>query len=214
MDDKIKQSAEDIKHIRQMMEQSNKFLSLSGLSGIVAGIVALSGAYIAYRLLQNFSVHFLEYTLKGNSIDKIDQLENQLALIALSVLVLALGLGFIFTYLKAKKNEIPLNSKTSFKVIISLFLPLVFGGIFTIVLADNQLYQLAGAATLLFYGMSLLNASKYLNIEIKYLAISEMILGVLASLFLSNVMLFWALGFGVLHILYGSIMYFKYDRKH
>lgn len=213
MKDNVKQSVEDLKHIREMMEQSNKFLSLSGLSGIIAGIIAVCGAYIAHKLLKQFQIHLLEYQLKGQVYEKIETLESQLFWLAVIVLTTALVFGFIFTYLKAKKKQTPLYGPVSFKVVKALFLPLVFGGIFTIILADNQLYQLAGAATLMFYGMSLLNASKYLNVEIKYLAISEMILGVLAGLFLYKVLVFWALGFGILHILYGSIMYYKYDRK-
>lgn len=213
MNDKIKQSADDLKHIRQMMEQSNKFLSLSGLSGIMAGLIALIGVFIANRLVHQFEVHYLSYALKNNAVEKIDQLEDQLLLLAFSVLILALGLGFLFTYIKAQKNKVSLAGKTSFKLLGALFLPLVFGGLFTMILANQHLYQLAAAATLIFYGLSLLNASRYLNIEIKYLAISEMVLGIFAGVFLNQVMLFWALGFGVLHILYGSIMYFKYDRK-
>jgi predicted lysophospholipase L1 biosynthesis ABC-type transport system permease subunit len=213
MNQKIKQSVEDLKHIREMMEQSNKFLSLSGLSGIVAGLVALIGALMGYKIIHYFEIHALGYSLKGIGAEKIEQLEIQLLLLSVAVLLLALGLGFFFTYLKAKKKGVSLYSPASFKVAKALFLPLVFGGLFTLILGKYELYQLAGAATLTFYGMSLLNASKFLNIEIKYLAISEMVLGILAGLFLNQVLIFWALGFGVLHILYGSIMYFKYDRK-
>ncbi len=213
MNDTTKQPAEDLKHIRQMMEQSNKFLSLSGLSGIVAGIIALAGAFVAHKMLHHFKLHFYANATKGIISEKIDQLENQLLLLSFLVLILALGLGYLFTFLKAKKNKTKLNSKTSVKVALALFIPLSFGGLFVAILANQHLYQLAAAATLIFYGMSLLNASKYLNIEIKYLAFSEMILGILASLFLNKVLLFWAFGFGVLHILYGSIMYFRYDRK-
>jgi predicted lysophospholipase L1 biosynthesis ABC-type transport system permease subunit len=36
--------ADDIKAIREMMEKSSKFLSLSGLSGVVAGCAAIAGA--------------------------------------------------------------------------------------------------------------------------------------------------------------------------
>ena len=41
---------QDIAEMRSMMERSSKFLSLSGLAGIMAGIYALSGAYIAYKV--------------------------------------------------------------------------------------------------------------------------------------------------------------------
>ncbi|MFK8044679.1 MAG: hypothetical protein AB8B72_04240 [Crocinitomicaceae bacterium] len=213
MKNKVEQSAEDLKHIRQMMEQSNKFLSLSGLSGIVAGAIALAGVFVARTLLHEFKIKNVEFVLQGTFYKEADLLKYKLIILSAAILILALGLGFIFTYLKTKKSNATLYSKTSLRVASALFLPLAFGGFFTIILAKYDLFQLAAAATLIFYGMSLLNASKYLNIEIKYLAITEMVLGVFAAYFLNEVMLLWAIGFGVMHILYGSIMYFRYDRK-
>jgi len=213
MNNKVDQSVEDLKHIRKMMEQSNKFLSLSGLSGIVAGMIALAGVFVARGLLHEFKIKNYEFAIQGTFYDEADLLKNKLVILSAAILILALGLGYFFTYLKTKKNNGTLYNKTSLKVAIALFLPLAFGGLFTIMLTKYNLFQLAAAATLIFYGMSLLNASKYLNVEIKYLAITEMVLGVLATYFLSEVMLFWAIGFGVMHILYGSIMYFRYDRK-
>ena len=94
-----------------------------------------------------------------------------------------------------------------------MMLPLACGGLFTLILFRNGVYELVAPATLVFYGLSLLNASKYLNIEIKYLAITEMILGLLAGIFDHNGLVFWAIGFGLVHIFYGTIMYFKYDRQ-
>ena len=140
-------------------------------------------------------------------------LEYKLIILAILILILAISFGFLFTYLSAKKKQHNLFTPTSFKLAWSLGLPLVFGGIFTILLFLKGFYVIIGASTLMFYGLSLLNASKYVHPEIKYLAICQMSLSLFSIMFIEYSLYFWAFGFGVLHIIYGSIMYYKYDRK-
>ena len=66
---------------------------------------------------------------------------------------------------------------------------------------------------LLFYGMALVCCSKYTMPDLKYLGYIEIALGIAASFLLGYELIFWALGFGVFHIIYGVIMWFKYDRN-
>ena len=203
----------DLKEIRKMMETSSKFLSLSGLSGISAGIIALIGSSYAWYLIDTFSNKAMHYIAIGTIHDKSATLEYTLIYVALMILILAVSFGFLFTYLSAKKKKHNLFTPISFKLAWSLGLPLAFGGLFTILVFIKGFYGIIGASTLMFYGLSLLNASKYVHPEIKYLAICQMSLSLLSILFLEYSLYFWAFGFGVLHIIYGSIMYYKYDRK-
>lgn len=215
-----KNPIEDLKEIRRMMEQSSKFLSLSGLSGVVAGIIAMAGAAWAYFEVKQFYLLWGHYLALGSLDDKADALELRLALIAVLVLVLAVSFGVFFTWLKAKKQSKSIFTKLSLRLVISLMVPLFFGGMFTLGLYFNGLYMLVPPATLIFYGLALLSASKYVHVDVKYLALSEMTLGVVSLFVLgsgfhhwADGLLFWAAGFGVLHIVYGTIMYFKYDYK-
>ncbi len=203
---------EDLKNIRSMMEKSSKFLSLSGLSGVFAGLTALAGAFVAHRLIHHFNGMRYNYFANGNLYEKADELALNLAITAALVLIVAIGLGLLFTAIKAKKNGQKLNHPIAFKVLWSGLIPLAAGGLFTILLYFHGAYTILASSTLVFYGLALLNASKYLNVEIKYLAISELILGLLAGVFIDKSLLFWAFGFGILHIFYGAIMYFRYDR--
>ncbi|MET0760350.1 MAG: hypothetical protein ABWZ56_08010, partial [Flavobacterium sp.] len=91
--------------------------------------------------------------------------------------------------------------------------PLATGGIFALLLLRNGNYGLIAPVTLIFYGMACINASKYTFRDIRYLGITVTVLGLIATEFSGYALEFWALGFGVCHILYGSMMYFKYDRK-
>jgi hypothetical protein len=202
----------DIKNIRSMMERSSRFLSLSGLSGILAGIVALAGTaaawwYLHYRLYPEVgSVRMLD--------NKVIELKLMLFLVfdAVIVLTLALCFGVYFGMRKARKLDIPFWSKSAENTLWSLVIPLVAGGLFCLVLYKYNLYLLIAPATLIFYGLALLNASKYTFHEVRYLGVSEIALGLLCSLLYNYTVVFWALGFGVLHIIYGAVMYYRYER--
>jgi hypothetical protein len=208
---------EDLKEIRKMMETSTKFLSLSGLSGISAGLIALIGSGVAWKLIKNFEHKSPLYYLTNRFDQELFNLGLDLLGLALSILVLAVSFGFLFTYRTAKKTKQKLLSPISFKLFWSLGTPLAFGGVFTLLMLKNGVYSMIPASTLIFYGLSLLNASKYVHVEIKYLALCQLFLGLLSAyLTPSNYyysLYIWAFGFGVLHIIYGTIMYIKYDKK-
>lgn len=211
-----KNPLEDLKEIRKMMETSSKFLSLSGLSGISAGVIALAGVYYAWLKITAFERKYIHDYITNQIDDSYRALEFELTFGALVVLILAVGSGFLFTYLSAKKKGQKLFSPIAFKLAWSMGIPLAFGGAFTLILVHHNATGLIGASTLLFYGLALLNASKYVHVEIKYLALFQMTLGLLSAWFATEPIIslyFWGFGFGILHIVYGTIMYFKYERK-
>ncbi len=198
---------DDLQHIRQMMERSSRFISLSGLSGVGAGMIALIGAGIAY------------YILKENGIDYSGQLPVfypedvllKLALLALIVLGIAISSGIIFTLRKSKKNGLKVWTATTKKLLLNLFIPLLTGGIFCIALLYHNNLVLIAPATLVFYGLGLVNASKYTYSDIQYLGYCQILLGLTAMFLPGYGLAFWALGFGILHIIYGIVMYKKYE---
>ena len=135
------------------------------------------------------------------------------ALDALLVLGLSLGVGFFFTQRKAKKAGLKVWDKTAKLMLVNLFIPLLAGGAFCLIMLHHGVVPFVAPATLVFYGLALLNASKYTFNDIRYLGISEIVLGLIALYFIDYGLLFWAIGFGVLHIIYGTAMYFKYERE-
>lgn len=209
--DSHNQSLETLTEIRDLMQRSSKFLSLSGLSGIFAGIVALGGALVAYLRLKTDALSY-------DGMSDVSELTRgeMMRFVLLDgtiVLVLALIFGVFFTMRKAKKSGQSVWNSTSKRLVISLMIPLVTGGIFCLAMFYRGILWVSFPATLIFYGLALLNASKYTVRDVEYLGICEVILG-LISLFMTGYnLLVWALGFGVLHIVYGTYMYFKYDIK-
>lgn len=182
-------------------------MSLSGLSGVLAGIYALIGAFLAYRVVYN-----------GNTSGVRDYYVNdpqvwpQLILIASIVLMLSLATMVILTIRQSRKAAQPFWSPGSRRLLFSLLPPIISGGIFIIILLLKAEYSLVAPCCLLFYGLSLISGSQHTFSDVKWLGLCEIILGLLCALMPGYGLLFWAIGFGVLHILYGSIMHFKYKQ--
>jgi hypothetical protein len=212
----VEEKLKDISEIKAMMEQSSKFLSLSGLAGVGAGIIALISASIVYYKYQ--STYIFRYGLEDSDslqdykIPHVESFFSFTVTLALITLVLALASGFYFTYRKAKRKSYSLSGRITKLLLINLFIPLATGGIFALILMYHQIFFLVGPVTLIFYGMSLVNASKYTLRDVRYLGLIQIVLGLVSSVIVGYNLLFWALGFGVMHILYGIIMYYKYDR--
>lgn len=200
-----------ITDIRRIMERSSRFISLSGLSSISAGIVALIGAGVAQQM---FDGYYARWTARGRyDVADYIYLRNGLVLLGLAVMAGAFLFGILFTYRKARKNGLPVWDMTARKVFFSGALPMAIGGVFILGLLYNGAEWLVGTSTLIFYGLALINASKYTVPEIRYLGITETVLGLLNLFFLGKGLYFWAIGFGICHIIYGILMWWKYDRK-
>jgi hypothetical protein len=197
----------DIESIRHLMERSVKFLSLSGLSGILAGVYALMGAAVAYSILYMQSNPFQYHDANT----KIISISFQLLTIAIGVLALSIISGYWLASRKAKKLGVKIWDSTSRRLLINLAVPLLTGGFFIILLLFQGYYGIVAPACLLFYGLALINASPNLYDEIRYLGYSEIVLGLLCAALPGYGLYFWAFGFGVLHIIYGTVMYKKYD---
>ena len=197
-----KKYLEDISEIKNMMNRSTRFLSLSGLSGILAGVYALIGSYVAFTILQEIQYEQNSFRRILISFDAIDQLLLLAAIIALAAILT----GILLSYRKAKRLNEKLWNQTAKRMLLNFSIPLVSGGIFCIALLIHDEFGLIAPATLLFYGFACINASKYTLGDIHNLGITCIILGLLSAFFIGYGLLFWALGFGVCHILYGAIM--------
>ncbi len=196
----------DLEAIRLLMDKSAKFLSLSGISGILSGSYALVGASLAYYILQYQSI--IEY--RTNTTQDVSTM-IKLFLIAFLVLIASLLSGLWFTLQKSKRLGIKINVSNGKKLILNLVIPLVAGGIFILIVLLKGHYGLVAPASLIFYGLALINASPNLYEEVRYLGYSEIVVGLIATYFSGFGLFFWAIGFGVLHIFYGVVMYRKYD---
>ncbi len=198
----------ELSSIRDLMERSSKFISLSGLSGVLAGLYALAGAGLGYKLVSNFQSP-LEPT--GNYIIE-PVIFWQLFIIATAVLVFSLVTGCWLTIRKAREKDQNVWNPVSRRLLTAMAIPLITGGLFILIMISKGNYQYIATACLIFYGLALVAGSHYTYTDIKWLGICEIFLGLLALILPGYSWILWIIGFGFLHILYGSIMHFKYDR--
>ncbi|CAL1521426.1 hypothetical protein [Chitinophaga sp. MM2321] len=205
------QHLQTLSDIRKLMERSSRFISLSGLSGISAGISALIGAGLAHTWLVDY-YHRWDASGVYNDADYAS-LKFRLVVLALCVLVAALCGGTFFTWRRARRNNLPIWDVTARKVLVNVAIPLAAGGAFIAGLLYNHLESLVAPSCLVFYGLALINGSKYTLPDVRYLGILEALLGIVNLFFLRKGLYFWAVGFGLLHIIYGALMWWKYERK-
>ncbi|MFN4028126.1 MULTISPECIES: hypothetical protein [Flavobacterium] len=194
----------DIQDIKQMMAQSTQFISLSGLSGILAGLYALCGAVVVNFLIDNHHAEFI--TLESTTF-------KQIIAVAIVVLVLSLITAYFLTAKKAKKVGEKVWNPSSKRLLINFCIPLFTGGILALLLLRHGVYGLIAPITLIFYGLACVNASKYTLRDVRYLGITEIILGLIAVEYSGYGLYVWIVGFGICHIVYGAVMYYKYDRN-
>ncbi|MBV8326049.1 hypothetical protein [Chryseobacterium sp.] len=197
---------EDLSHIRSMMERSSRFISLSGLSGVVAGVTALLGAGYVYYAMEREKVSYIS----GNRIAYTSSLVQELILTGIIVLIIAVFSGYIFTANKSKKKGLKIWDATTKRLLVTFAVPLAAGGLFCGALIIHELFVWIAPVTLIFYGLALVGAERYTLPDVKYLGYCEMALGLIAAFILGWGLFFWSVGFGVLHIVYGLIMHKKY----
>ncbi len=195
---------EDLSEIKNLMSRSSRFISLSGLSGILAGIYATLGAFIGYFYLNPTPGEYV--TLHSWNFKFI-------VLTLITVAVLSVITAFIITTKKAKRNGEKIWDATTKKLLASFLIPLITGGIYIIIKLNSQHYGLTASLMLIFYGLALVNASKFTLGNVKYLGYAEIVLGLVCAALPGYGLWFWIVGFGILHIIYGSLIYFSEEKK-
>ena len=224
------QQAEDqlkaLSEMRDLMNKSSRFISMSGLSGVAAGLIGLIGVVITYLLLDPFFLDLPfymrdivtyaetrgEYSANISVVPTLELTRNILVVAAATLTFALLG-AWYFTRRKAAKLGLTMWDDTAKRMIINLLIPLVTGGGFALVLLAHGIIGLVPAITLAFYGTALINASKYTLNDIRYLGIIQIVLSFVAAIFYEYSLLIWAIGFGLMHIIYGIVLYVKYEHK-
>ena len=211
--DKQQEQLEALREIRSLMERSSRFLSLSGLTGVIAGIAALAAVAAAYLYLglSPFATGYYQSATGANG-EPDPAFYTFLFADSILVLIIALLAAGMLSVKRAKQQGQPVWDATVKRLLANLAIPLVTGGIYCLILLYHGQIAFLAPATLLFYGLALINASKYTLHDIRFLGIMEIITGLAAAVVIDYGLLLWAFGFGVLHIVYGITLYLKYEK--
>lgn len=208
-----KEQLDAIKDIRNMMERSSRFLSLSGLSGVAIGLIALLGVSV-FCLHFHFSPlekGYYQQWLTASGSPNNDALHFMI-ITAIGVLLFAIASGTIMSIRKSKQLMLPIWDASSKRMLINMLIPLTTGAIFCLILLSKNLFSMLAPASLIFYGLALVNASKYTLEDIKYLGVIEIILGLSSAWWIDLGLINWTIGFGVLHVLYGFFLHAKHEK--
>jgi len=210
MENKLDYS-DDIKTIKKIMEESSRFLSLSGLSGLFAGFLAILGGCIGHFGILGSKSFFFDENLSSLSVQEISSVKIKLITDAILVLLLALGGSLYFSYRKARRKGQKIWTPVSRRLLLSLIIPLIAGAFFIMIFYLESQWQLIVPAMLIFYGLALISAGKFTYSEVFYLGLAELLTGFSAAIFQGSAIFFWILGFGFFNLAYGLIMYRKYE---
>jgi hypothetical protein len=206
----VDERLQDLAEIRSLMERSSRFLSLSGLSGVTAGVVALLGVGVA----QWYLVTIVGRVPLGglNSLDH-QMVQTFFVVDAAIVFILAIALALFFSRQMAKRKGLPFWTPGARLMITELATPLGTGAVFCFLMMGQGLFEFVFGGSLLFYGVALASASRFTVPELRRLGFAEILLGFAALWFIPYALLLWATGFGLLHVVYGISVYRKYDRE-
>ncbi len=192
---------DDLSEIRKIMSRSARFISLSGLSGVSTGVIALAGALLAHQLVFRYHDYLVDKAVRIN----VESLST-LLLIALGTLFFSVVSAVWFTGRKSRKENQRVWDDQARRLLINLLIPLITGGILCLVLLFKGYVGFVPALTLIFYGLALVNGSHYTFSHIRYLGITEIVLGLAAFLFIGQSLYLWMLGFGVVQMIYGLMI--------
>ena len=208
---------EELARIRGIMDRSQRFLSLSGLSGVAAGVVALATAFVAHWWLGTLGAgHGSQYAPLLDPMYPDQLLWGRawtLVMLGVASAMLAVAGAWWFTRRNALRKGHAMWDAVARRLFIHMIVPLVAGGAFCLALLVHGLPALVAPCTLIFYGLALINASKFTLDEVRWLGLSQLLLGLFAMFFPGHGLLCWALGFGALHIGYGTFMYLRHEQR-
>jgi len=202
-----------ISEMRIMMERSSRFLSLSGLAGVIVGLYAIIGILFAYFILDRSLLDPVDYNILLNSEGGLAmQKFLPLLLDSLVVLFISIITGSIFAIRNARKKQYIVWDATSKRLLINMMVPLLTGAIYCFILLSKMQIAFIAPATLIFYGLALFTASRYTIDDVRNLGVLQIMLGLVACYYMQYGLIFWAVGFGLLHIVYGLFIYNKYEK--
>lgn len=202
------QNLEALDQIRSIMDRSSRFISLSGWSGITAGISALVGAWMAK---QKIAEYLEQSSIPAEACPEC--LRTDLLIIAAVVLIVALTGAVLFTYLKSQKDGMAIWGNAAKRLIWNTVMPMAVGGFLIWRMIELNQFELIAPASLIFYGLALVNGSKFTIGEVRFLGYAILTTGLVNLWLIDYGLECWAFGFGVLHIIYGFAMWWKYERK-
>jgi hypothetical protein len=188
--------------------EQSRYRALSGLSWLFSGLVVLAAVAFAWVYLDySYEGRFDHDQLFGNLEAIPPEYVQVLGTAAVVFLVLAAATMAFFNRRKARRLGLPVWNDAAWKMALAFVVPVVTGAAWGIILVFKYgLFGLVAPLTLLFYGLGLTQASTHTLPALRYLGLAEIGLGLVSCFLTRETLIFWGLGFGVFHVLFGGLM--------
>ena len=180
---------DNLRYIRETMERSASFTHVSGLGGVLMGIVALAASVLAVRT--DSSAEWLTLWFCAAA--------------------LSLSLATLMMARKSRAEGMTLLTGPGRKFTWNVIPPLAAGGVLTLALVQAGSFGILPGVWLLMYGTSIVTGGSYSVRPVPLMGAAFMLVG--AAAFLSPASwgnAYMAGGFGGLHIAFGILIW----RKH
>ena len=180
---------DNLRFIRETMERSTSFTAVSGVAGMIMGAVAMVAAVVAST-----------------------RRTPEAWLLTWLIAALVAGLAALWAMIrKARASGVSLLSGPGSKFALFFTPPIVVGALLTAALVRVDLLSVLPGAWLLLYGTAVVSGGAFSVRIVPMMGVGFMLVGALA-LFAPPAWgdEFMAVGFGVLHIVFGLVIW----RKH
>lgn len=203
-----KDALKELRDIRTMMERSSRFQTVSGWGILAAGLMAIVAGWVANIIFNGSGT-----TLYGDT-GYIWDHKTQIAVFGSLALVVVCGLTvFLSSMLLARRRNIPFAfDATMRRLLLAFSVPLVAGGVLCLALVLQGHYGLTSSIMLIFYGLALIACHHFTYPALGLLGYAELLLGLADCFVATHALLFWTVGFGVLHVLFGIYLIIKSRR--
>lgn len=185
----LAERAEDnLRFIRSTMESASVFTGLSGKGYVFTGITALVASWLA----------------------SIQPDPERWLLVWMGELALATVIASAFTWKKTRQLGLSMRLSTTRKL-LSAFLPaMLVGGLLSLVFYQEQLIPLLPGIWLSLYGAAVITAGAWSVRILPAMGVVFMLLGAVALLTSVSADWLMAVGFGGLHIVFGTLIWRRY----
>jgi hypothetical protein len=196
----LEEARENLRVIRQTMERSTKYSTLSGLSGVLIGLAAIAGVLATNWLTGDAP--------PGASVYRHP---SALALVWVSVLVMAVAIDFACNKRRAARVGKHVVSPLGAHIVLAALPAFLAGGVLTLFFYQHALLYYVWGVWMLSYGLAISAVGLFSVKPVLALGAAFVLAGAVTLLLpLPYHLYMMALTFGGFHIGYGVVM----ARKH
>ncbi len=204
----LDEAREHLRVIRQTMERSTKYSTLSGLSGVLIGLVAIVGVWLTSRLTPPTPIDVSSsLPIPYDVLNSQQSYRWDIGLIWCAVLALAVTIDFVANKRRAARVGKTVMSPIGGHIILAA-LPAFFGGaVLTYFLLQHNLAFSVWGVWMLCYGLAICAVGLFSVKPVSVLGGAFVLAGAVTLLLPAGAQLpMMALTFGGFHIGYGILM--------